>query len=116
MLDSITADTRLRTLLSAAAPVISVAGLRAVSELLDPLLTAGVVVACAAPLQEQLRCRGLPFWATAVTSLMVTLMLLTYRRGPIGALFAIPLTTAVRRAVMPSGESADDSAKTVMSA
>ena len=69
MLDSITADTRLRTLLSAAAPVISVAGLRAVSELLDPLLMAGVVVACAAPLEEQLRRRGLPrVLATAVMS------------------------------------------------
>ena len=74
-----TTTVHYRALLGAAALVIIVAGLRAVSKVLDPLLMAGVVVACAAPLQEQLRRRGLPrVWAMAVTALMVTLVLLAF--------------------------------------
>ena len=74
-----TADARFRALLGAAAIVIIVGGLRAVSEVLDPLLMAGVVVACAAPLQESLRRRGLPRpWAMAVTALTVVLVMLAF--------------------------------------
>jgi AI-2 transport protein TqsA len=79
MLDTVTSEERFRFLVSAAALVIIVGGLRAAAGVLDPLLMAGVVVACAAPLQEQLRRRGLPRgWAMAVTAIAVVLALLAF--------------------------------------
>ncbi len=79
MFDSVTSDVRFRALLSAAAVVVIVGGLRSAAGVLDPLLMAGVVVACAAPLQEQLRRRGIPRgWAMAVTSIAVVIALLAF--------------------------------------
>jgi AI-2 transport protein TqsA len=79
MLATITNETRLRALLGAAALVVIVGGLRAAASVLDPLLMAGVVVACAAPLQEQLRRRGLSRgWAMAATAIAVILGLLAF--------------------------------------
>ena len=79
MLTDHTADARFRALLSAAAVVVIVEGLRSVSGVLDPLLMAGVVVACAAPLQEQLRRRRIPRgWAMALTALTVVFALLAF--------------------------------------
>lgn len=75
-----TADSQFRALLGAAAIVIIVGGLRAVSEprVMKQGFDLGPFVAFAAVL----------FWA--------------YVLGPTGALLAIPLTTALRRAVMPA--------------
>ncbi len=79
MLDTVTTEERYRFLVSAAAVVIIVGGLRAVAGVLDPLLMAGVVVACAAPLQERLRRRGMPrAWAMGTTAVAVVLALLTF--------------------------------------
>ncbi len=79
MLDTVTSEERFRFLVSAAAVVVIIGGLRSAAGVLDPLLMAGVVVACAAPLQEQLRRRGLPRgWAMAVTALTVVLALLAF--------------------------------------
>lgn len=74
-----TTDARFRALLSAAAVVVIIGGLRSVAGVLDPLLMAGVVVACAAPLQEQLRRRRIPRgWAMAITGLTVVFALLAF--------------------------------------
>ena len=58
MLTTLVQDRPLRMLLGAASLVVIVAGLRSLASVLDPLLLAGVVVACAAPLQQRLRRRG----------------------------------------------------------
>lgn len=74
-----TTDARFRALLSAAAVVVIIGGLRSVAGVLDPLLMAGVVVACAAPLQAQLRRRRIPRgWAMAITGLTVVFALLAF--------------------------------------
>jgi AI-2 transport protein TqsA len=79
MLNTITNETRLRALVAAASLVVIVGGLRAAASVLDPLLMAGVVVACAAPLQERLRRRGLSRgWAMAATAIVVVLSLLAF--------------------------------------
>jgi len=53
-------DRRTQLLLSAAAIVVIVNGMREAAGVLDPLLMAAVVVACAVPLQDRLRQRGVP--------------------------------------------------------
>ena len=58
MFASISDDRHLRTLVSAAAVVVLVQGLQAAAGVLNPLLLAAVVVACAAPLQQRVRRRG----------------------------------------------------------
>ncbi len=79
MLDTVTSEERFRFLVSAAAVVVIIGGLRSAAGVLDPLLMAGVVVACAAPLQERLRRRGVPRgWAMGVTALTVVLALLAF--------------------------------------
>ncbi|MDP1857138.1 MAG: hypothetical protein Q8K82_00625, partial [Gemmatimonadaceae bacterium] len=79
MFASISDDHRFRTLVSAAALVIIVQGLQAAAGVLDPLLMAAVVVACAAPLQQRLRRRGLGRGAAkAVTALTVVLGLVAF--------------------------------------
>jgi len=79
MLDSVTSDSRLRTLLGAAAIVVIVGGLRSAAGVLNPLLMAGVVVACAAPLQDQLRRRGVGRGlAMAITAISVIAGLLSF--------------------------------------
>jgi AI-2 transport protein TqsA len=79
MLGTVTSEERFRFLVSAAAVVVIIGGLRSAAGVLDPLLMAGVVVACAAPLQERLRRRGLPRgWAMAVTAITVVLALLAF--------------------------------------
>ena len=79
MSPSVASDSRLRFLLGAAAVVVIAAGLRSAAGVIDPLLMAGVVVACAAPLQEQLRRRGLSKgWAMAITSVTVVVALVAF--------------------------------------
>jgi predicted PurR-regulated permease PerM len=79
MSHSVASDARLRFLLGAAAVVVIAGGLRSAAGVIDPLLMAGVVVACAAPLQEQLRRRGLTKgWAMAITSVSVVVALLAF--------------------------------------
>ena len=79
MSHSVASDSRLRFLLGAAAVVVIAAGLRSAAGVIDPLLMAGVVVACAAPLQEQLRRRGLTNgWAMAITSVTVVVALVAF--------------------------------------
>ena len=79
MFASISDDRRFRTLVSAAALVVIVQGLQAAAGVLDPLLMAAVVVACAAPLQQRLRRRGLGRGAAqAVTALTVVLGLVAF--------------------------------------
>lgn len=79
MIGSVTSDSRFRTLLGAAAIVVIIGGLRSAAGVLNPLLLAGVVVACAAPLQDQLRRRGLgKGWALAITSIGVFVGLLSF--------------------------------------
>lgn len=79
MLDTYTSEEKFRAVMTAAALVIIVGGLRSAAGVLDPLLMAAVVVACAAPLQEQLRRRGLPRgWAMGVTAVAVVLALLAF--------------------------------------
>jgi predicted PurR-regulated permease PerM len=75
----VASDARLRFLLGAAAVVVIAGGLRSAAGVIDPLLMAGVVVACAAPLQEQLRRRGLTKgWAMAITSVTVVVALVAF--------------------------------------
>ncbi len=65
-------DRRTQLLLSGAAVVVIVAGLRAAAGVLDPILMAAVIVACAAPLRHRLQARGFPGWlAMTVTALAV---------------------------------------------
>lgn len=65
-------DRRTQLLLSGAAVVVIVAGLRAAAGVLDPILMAAVIVACAAPLRHRLQARGVPGWlAMTVTALAV---------------------------------------------
>ena len=79
MSHSVASDSRLRFLLGAAAVVVIAGGLRSAAGVIDPLLMAGVVVACAAPLQEQLRRRGLTKgWAMAITSVTVVVALVAF--------------------------------------
>jgi AI-2 transport protein TqsA len=65
-------DRRTQLLVSAAALVVIVAGLRSAAAVLNPMLMAGVFVACAVPLQERLRARGAAPWlALTITALAV---------------------------------------------
>jgi AI-2 transport protein TqsA len=65
-------DRRTQLLLSGAALIVIVAGLRAAAGVLDPVLMAAVFVCCAVPLQDRLRARGLPPWlALTLTALTV---------------------------------------------
>ena len=65
-------DRRTQLLLSAAALIVIIAGLRSAAGVLDPLLMAAVFVACAVPLQDRLRARGLAPWlALTLTALSV---------------------------------------------
>lgn len=57
---TIALDHRTRLLLSAASIVVIVNGMREAAGVLDPLLMAAVIVACAVPLQDGLRRRGIP--------------------------------------------------------
>jgi len=79
MSHSVASDSRLRLLVGAAAIVVIAGGLRSAAGVIDPLLMAGVVVSCVAPLQEQLRRRGLTKgWAMAVASISVVITLLAF--------------------------------------
>lgn len=65
-------DRRTQLLVSAASLVVIVAGLRSAAGVLNPVLMAAVFVACAVPLQDHLRARGLPLWlALTLTALSV---------------------------------------------
>lgn len=65
-------DRRTQLLLSGAAIVVIVAGLREAAGVLDPILMAAVIVACAAPLRDRLHRRGMPGWlAMTLTALVV---------------------------------------------
>lgn len=79
MLSSLTGDHRFRVIVSAAAVVIIAQGLREAAAVLNPILMAGVVVACAAPLNERLLRRGLGRGVSmTLTSLTVVMGLLAF--------------------------------------